>query len=282
LGERWDSPALRRRRLGAALRRHREAAGLTIDVVANRLACSPSKISRIETGHTRASADDVRTILTFCRVAEAEVHQLVEIAERARERPWWASLSSSLSGAFIGLEAAAYQIRSYETMCVPGLLQTEAYARCVIGAGGPFASDVDVEGRVKVRIARKALLHGDEPAIFRTILDEAVLMRPVGGQEVMRGQLEHLVELASLPNVSVRVLPFDAGAHPGMEGSFVILNSSHEADPGTVFVAMATGGVFQERPTDLHRYETIFKRLWAASLPRDVSSRLLTRRAKES
>lgn len=279
LAERRDSPTLRRRRLGSELRRHREEAGLTIDVVASSLRCSPSKISRLETGRTGASAADVRAVLALCRVDAAEIEALVEIAEHTGQRPWWSSYGSVLTGAFVSFEAAAHDIRSYEAMCVPGLLQTERYARSVISAARPDATGAEVENRVQVRMARQALLHADEPVQFRAIMDEAVLVRPVGGRDVMRSQLEHLASVAELPNVSVHVLPFSVGAHPGMEGSFVILTFPHPADPATVFVAMATGGVFQERPADVDRYETIFERLWARSLPADESISLVSQMA---
>lgn len=276
-----DSPTLRRRRLGAELRRHREEAGLTIEVVASSLRCSPSKISRLETGRTGASAADVRAVLALCRVDAAEIEALVEIAEHTGQRPWWSSYGSVLTGAFVGLEAAAHDIRSFEAMCVPGLLQTERYARSVISVAWADATGAEVENRVQVRMARQALLREDEPVQFRAILDEAVLVRPVGGRDVMRGQLEHLASVAELPNVSIHVLPFSAGAHPGMEGSFVILTFPHPADLATVFVAMATGGVFQERPAEVDRYETIFERLRAASLPADESVSLVSQLAKE-
>ncbi len=278
---RRGSPTVRRRRLGGELRRYREAAGLTIDHVADRLDCSASKISRLETGQTGASPRDVRDMLALYGVAESELEDLVEIARETRKKGWWHSYGPVLTGAYVSFEAAAQSIRSYEAQCVPGLLQVPDYARGLIRAGRPEPSLQEVEDRVRLRLARQELLRQEDPVDFWCILDEAVLQRPVAGSEVMRQQLEHLISAAEWPNVTLQILPLEAGAHPGMEGSFVLLRFPHEADADTVYVTMATGGVFQEKPDELQRYSVIFDYLVAAALTPAASTALIATKVKE-
>jgi transcriptional regulator with XRE-family HTH domain len=280
-GRRGVSPTVRRRRLGAELRRYREAAGLTIDQVAEHMDCSASKISRLENGQTGSSPRDVRDILALYRVGGAELEELLEIAKETRQRGWWQQQGAVLTSAFIGFEAAAQQIRSYEAQCVPGLLQTEEYARCLITGGGGDTAE-QVENRVRVRMARHSLLTQDDPLMFWCVLDEAVLLRPVGGRQVMQRQLVRLAEVSLLDNVTLQVLPLEIGAHAGMDGSFVLLRFPHEGDPDTVYVTMATGGVFQEKHDELHRYGLIFDRLAEVALTPEDSTALVLKMAKES
>ncbi len=278
---RRGSPTVRRRRLGAELRRYREASGFTIDYVAEQLDCSASKISRLETGQTGASPRDVRDMLALYHVASPELDELVDIARETRKRGWWQSYGSVLTGAFVGFEAAAETIRSYEAQCIPGLLQIEDYARSLIRASRPEPSTTDVDDRVRVRLARQELLTQDEPVDFRCIIDEAALLRPVGGHDVMRRQLEYLVMVAEWPNVALQVLPLEAGAHAGMEGSFVLLGFADEADADTVYVTMATGGVFQEKVEEMLRYTTIFEHLQEIALSPGDSAEFVAKMAKE-
>jgi transcriptional regulator with XRE-family HTH domain len=265
--------------LGAELRRFRETAGLTIDQVAEQLNCSTSKISRLETGQTGSSPRDVRDMLALYEVGENELEELMEVARETRQRGWWQPYGSLLTSAFIAFESAAQLIRSYEAQCVPGLLQTEEYARCLISAGR-LDNPEQIDDRVRVRMARHSLLTQDDPAHFWCVLDEAVLLRPVGGRTVMRKQLDHLASLAELPNVTLQVLPLHVGAHAAMEGSFVMMKFP-DPDPDTVYVTMATGGVFQEKPHELSRYATIFDRLTDAALTPDESAALVRTLARE-
>jgi transcriptional regulator with XRE-family HTH domain len=274
------NPTVRRRRLGAELRRYREAAGLTIDQVAERLECSASKISRLETGQTGSSPRDVRDILAIYGVGESELESLLEVARETRQRGWWQPYGSVLTSAFIGFEAEAKLIRSYEAQCVPGLLQTEEYARALITATGEESPE-QIDNRVRLRMVRHELITHDDPVEFWCVLDEAALLRPVGGRRVMQRQLESLATMAELPNVRLQVLPLDIGAHAGMDGSFVLLSFPHESDPDTVYVTIATGGVFQEKADELSRYATIFDRLQEAALPPEESAALVNQMAKE-
>jgi|UPI0005A054EB transcriptional regulator with XRE-family HTH domain len=275
------SPTIRRRRLGAELRRYRDAAGVTIDVVAERLGCSPSKVSRIETGHTSATPRDVKDMLDIYGVDGVESDELVQISREARQKGWWHPFSTVLSGAFVGMEAAAKTVRAYEQQVVPGLLQTDKYAIAMIRAARPSDSDQEIEQRVRVRMARQALLIQDDPIDLQVVLDEAVVSRPVGGDEVMRDQMLRLVEMSLLPNVTLQILPFAAGAHAGMDGTFSILDFPDAEDPNVVFAENATGGLFLEKSDELRKYNSIFETIRATALSPEESRNMIVLLAEE-
>jgi transcriptional regulator with XRE-family HTH domain len=281
VASRRGSPTLRRRQLGMELRRLREAAGATIDRVAERLGCSASKISRIETGQTGATPRDVRDMLEFYDVVPEHTDALLQIAREARQKGWWQLYGDVLTGAYVGLEAAADRVRAYEALVVPGLLQTEDYAWAMIHAARPDIGAVEIDKRVRVRISRQSLLTQDDPIDLWVVLDEAVLRRPVGGTKVMRRQLDHMVTMAELPNVTLQVLPFAAGAHAGMDGTFSILMYDDSADQNFVFAANAAGGLFLEKDEELHRYAFIFDYLRANALRPDESVSAIAKLAKE-
>jgi transcriptional regulator with XRE-family HTH domain len=269
------SPTIRRRRLGVELRRHREAAGVTIDVVADRLGCSTSKVSRIETGHTSASPSDVQHILDIYGVEDSVKAELVQISREARQKGWWHPYSTVLASAYVGLETAARSIRAFEQHVVPGLLQSEEYAIALIRGARLDDTEQEIEQRVRVRMQRQALLIQDDPIDLRVVLDEAVLSRPVGGEPVMLDQLKKLIEAARLPNVTLQILPFAAGAHAGMDGSFVILEFEEEGDADVVFIDNATGGLFLEKAEELRKYISIFDTVRATALPPEESIEMI-------
>jgi transcriptional regulator with XRE-family HTH domain len=275
------SPTIRRRRLGAELRRRRESAGVTIDGVAERLECSASKISRIETGHTSATPRDVRDMLEIYGVVGPESDELVQIAREARQKGWWHPYSTVLTGAYVGLEAAADSVRAYEQQVIPGILQTDEYARAMIKAARPDITADEVDRRVRVRLGRQSLLKQDDPIDLWVVLDEAVVSRPVGGDAVMRAQLERLVDAADLPNVTLQILPFDAGAHAGMDGTFAILDFPEPSDPDVVYAENATGGLFLEKGDELRKYVFIFDHIRAAALGPEESVAYLSKLIKE-
>ncbi|TMM40233.1 MAG: helix-turn-helix domain-containing protein [Actinobacteria bacterium] len=275
------SPTVRRRRLGLELRRLREAAGVTIDVVADRLECSSSKISRIETGHTGATPRDVRDMLAVYGVDGSAAEELLQVAREARLKGWWHLYGTVLTTAYVGLEAAASEIHAYEGQVVPGLLQVEEYARAMIVKGRPDISPVELDRRVHVRMERQSLLTQDDPLRLWAVLDEAIFHRLVGGPAVMTRQIDHLVMVADLPNITLQVLPFAIGAHAGMDGSFAILGYEEPADPDVVFAENAAGGLFLEKDEELRRYHFIFDHLRASALPPDESVALLAARVKE-
>lgn len=269
------SPTIRRRRLGVELRRHREAAGITIEVVTERLGCSPSKVSRIETGHTGAAPRDVHDILDIYGVPESVHRELVQIAREAKQKGWWHPFSTVLNSAYVGLEAAARSIRTYEQQVVPGLLQSEEYAIAMIRAARLGDTDAEIEQRVHVRMERQSLLTQDDPIDLRVVLDEAVLSRPVGGDKVMRDQLIRLIEAAGLPNVTMQILPFAAGPHAGMDGTFAILEFEEAEDADVVFAENATGGLFLEKAEELRKYYSIFEKIRATALDPDESIEMI-------
>jgi transcriptional regulator with XRE-family HTH domain len=275
------SPTIRRRRLGAELRRHREAASVTIEGVAEQLECSASKVSRIETGHTSATPRDVRDMLRIYGVVGTESDELVQIAREARQKGWWHPYSTVLTGAYVGLEAAAGSVRAYEQQVVPGLLQTEDYAKAMIRAARPDITVEEVNQRVRVRLGRQSLLSQDDPIDLWVVLDEAVVSRPVGGDAVMRAQLARLVEASDLPNVTLQILPFEVGAHAGMDGTFSILDFPEPGDPDVVYAENATGGLFLEKDDELQKYIFIFDHIRAAAMRPEESVALIAKLAEE-
>lgn len=278
---RRSSPTVGRRRLGIELRRLRDQAGVTIEAVADRLECSSSKISRIETGHIGASPRDVRDMLAIYGVSGEPAEELVRLARDSRQKGWWQMYGTVLTGAYVGLEAAAARVHAYEALVFPGLLQTSDYAREVIRAARPDITAENLDRRIDVRTRRQSLLNQEDPLHVWAILDEAVFHRVVGSTAVMRGQLEHVLARVELPGVTVQVLPFAAGAHAGMDGTFAILEYDEDADRDVVFAENAAGGLFLEKDDELERYKTIFRYLQETALPPEQSAEFVSAKAKE-
>jgi len=266
---RGPSPTVRRRRLAAELRRLRDAAELTIDEVGEKLECSASKISRIETGHVGVTPRDVRDMLEVYGIEDDEREALVQLSREARKKGWWHSYNEVFTGAFVGLESDASSLRTHQALLVPGLLQTEGYMRAVIRAIRPDWTEADVDRRVVARVTRQKLLTDPHPPEYWAVIDEAVLRRTTGSPAIMRAQLQRLIELAALPHVTLQVVPFSAGAHAGMEAPFLILGFPEQADPDVVYVENTTSGVYLEQPSDVHRYTLMFDHLRAAALKPD-------------
>jgi transcriptional regulator with XRE-family HTH domain len=272
---RGQGPTVRRRRLASELRRLREVADLTIDEVGEKLECSASKISRIETGHVGVTPRDVRDMLELYGISGDEQDALVQLAREARRRGWWHAYNEVFTGAFVGLEADASSLRAFQALLVPGLLQTERYARSVIKAMRPDADETEIARRVAARMARQQLLTDPAPPEYWAVIDEAVLHRAVGGPEVMGEQLARLREVAELPHVTIQVVPFATGAHPGMEGPFLILGFPEQADPDVVYVDSTPTGLYFEAVKDVHRYALMFDHLRATALKPDDSLQLI-------
>jgi transcriptional regulator with XRE-family HTH domain len=277
---RGQGPTIRRRRLASELRRLRETADLTIDEVAEKLECSASKISRIETGHVGVTPRDARDMLELYGQAGDEREALVQLAREARKPGWWQAYKEVFTGTFVGLEADASSLRAFQALLVPGLLQTEPYARAVIRAMRPDADESDIQRRVAARTARQQLLTDPNPPEYWAVIDEAVLHRVVGAPEVMAHQADRLLTMAQLPHVTIQVVPFGAGAHPGMEGPFLILGFPEQADPDVVYVDSTSGGFFLELPPDVRRYILMFDHLRATALKPDDSVELIAAAAE--
>ena len=262
------SPTVRRRRLGSELRHLREFAGLTCEQAADHLGCSASKISRLETARVPARPADVLTLCVLYRASEEQIAALVALARESKTEGWWQRFDGVLPdwfGTFVGLEAEAAIIRTYEIQLVPGLLQTEDYARALFenaDLGGPES----VEANVSIRRSRQQILYGDNPPQYWSVLSEAALNRLVGGPAVMREQLFYLTEISELRNVTIQVIREDAGAHPGMVTPFVILGFPDRADPEVTFVDYLTGALYLEKREEVDRFNLAFNHLVAAAI----------------
>lgn len=261
-------PAVRRRKLGAELRALRTSAGLTSGEAAGLVGWHQSKVSRIETGTSGAKPGDVRLLLDAYGVADERLRDLLLVLASAHDAAgrdhWWHAYRGELPPAyrdFISLEAQASAMRTLETTVVPGLLQTREYARAVTGAAVGGLSEERLDALVEVRLARQDVLRRRRPLALSAVLDEAVLRRQVGGPEVMSRQLKKLAEAAEMPHVRLRVLPFSAGAHIGVTGSFVIFSFARTSDLDVVVLDHLTSSVHLERKEDLGAYTEAFDSL---------------------
>ncbi len=277
-----QNPTLRARRLALELLRRREAAGLTREETARQLEWSTSTIFRIETGRSRPQPGNVKVLLELYGVTGPERDGLIRLAREARQPGWWHSFRDVLPNpyeVFIGLEAGAASIRNFEPVVVPGLLQTEEYAR-QMSRGGPRELDRDdIERRVQVRMERQRILTRENRPRLWAVIDEAVIRRAVGGPEVMAEQLRHLIECAEQGKTTLQVVPFSAGAHAGTTGPFIILDFPEPTDPSVVYVETLAGDLYLEERADVDRYTLAFDRLLAAALHPDDSVRLVQQAA---
>ena len=268
------SPTVRRRELGARLRALRLAAGLTVEDVAGRMEVSPAKVSRIETAARGVSVNDIRVLCDLYQVTAEERERLLSLARESRRRSWWQQYGLDESVAtYVGLEDAAVAIQQYETSLVPPLLQTEAYARAVTAGTGPWLSDEQVDQLVATRMTRQELLSADRPLELWAILDESALRRLVGGPEVMREQLDQFVARSRSSQVTVQVIGLEAGAHPGMDSAFAVLQLAEVSD--VVYVEGLMGYFFLQSQGDVVRYRRAFDQLRAVALsPADSRDRM--------
>lgn len=271
------SPTVRRRELGALLRTLRADRGLSAEEVTERLLFSPTKLSRIETGHSGASQRDIRDLCELYGVTDPDERaRLMNLAQEGKQRGWWQEYDLPYA-TYVGLEAEATSVDDYISGSVPGLLQTADYAHAMLQAEIPPFSPQELQRRVHVRITRQRLLTQGNRLRYHAILDEAAIHRQVGGAQVMRAQLQHLTESAQLPNVTVQIISFEAGAHPAMESVFSILNFEQPIVSDIVYVQGLVGNIYLERSTDLERYRRIFSHLRTIALDPADSISLLAR-----
>ncbi len=257
-----NSPTVYRLQLGRELRRLREAAGFSRDVAAGELECGVSKISKIETGKATLRPAEVRALLDRYGITDRD--EVLRLARDARRRsthrvPDWAKT-------FVGLEADAAEIRTYETELVPGLLQTEGYARVVTQAAEPTRDPREVERLVAARIERQQRLHSPGGPLIWAVLNEAVIRRQVGDKEIIGRQLEHLVAMGADPNITIQVLPFSAGAHPAMGSSFVHLRLDDPPDGEIIYLEDLSSADYLGRPAQIAGYLAAFGTLALAAL----------------
>lgn len=284
-----QSPIGSRRRLGAELRRLRAKTGLTLDEVAERMTCSPSKISRLETGKGIPKVPDVSELMRIYGVAsDTERDMLLRLVRDGRQQGWWVPLTEGVQperfvlespARYASLENDATAIRSFDTTVVHGLLQTEDYARAVVSALLPHHSAEEIDRLVALRAKRQDALHRTDPPplAVTVVLDEAVLARPVGGPGVMVTQLARLRELAALPHVAVRVLPFAASMLRAHAGRFVLLSIPEDLGSDVVYIEGGAGEAYLDHEPDVQLYQEVFADVLRHALPAAESLKMISR-----
>ncbi|MGB6577508.1 MAG: helix-turn-helix transcriptional regulator [Streptosporangiaceae bacterium] len=270
------SPTVRQRELGKRLRQLRNQHGLTVEDVAEKLLCSPTKISRLETGTRRPSLRDVRDLTGLYDVDEVTSVALMDLARGAREQVWWTQYLDLNLDPYLGLEQDTTAITSFTTFYIPALLQTEEYTKAIIGSIAPKMDPDILRQRVEVRMRRQQRLEGENPPRYRVLLDEAVLNRAIGGPAVMAAQLAKILEAEKHGKVTVQVVPFEIGAHVAQDSNFILFE--FEDNPSlspVVFVEGLTGNQYLEKPSDITRYREAIEYLRdAAHTPRDSLARI--------
>ncbi|MFF5390872.1 helix-turn-helix domain-containing protein [Streptomyces sp. NPDC013012] len=277
------NPTVRRRRLGQELRKLREAKNMTAEQVAERLLVSQSKISRLENGRRSISQRDVRDL---CGVYEVEdermVESLMQMAKDSRQQGWWHAFGDIPYSVYIGLETDAESLRMYEPQIIPGLLQTHEYAEAVIAGALPESTPADIEKRVQVRTRRQERIRDEErPLRLWAVIDEGALHRIVGSRPLMVQQLEHLLEQSQLPHVTVQVMPFDMGAHPGISGQYSILEFPDTSDSSVVYIEGVTSDLYLEKTQDVGKYSVMYEHLRAQALNVDQTREFISKMAKK-
>lgn len=268
------NPTLRQRQLASRLRELRLEAGLSIAEVAERTLSSPAKISRIETGQRLASLRDVRDLCMLYGVPGTE---LMQLAREASQQEWWQEHEDVNFRPLIGMEWEASAITEYETTTIPGLLQTEDYARAVIRGFLPRIDPDVLEERVQVRMKRQDVLHKTVPPRYWVLLDESALHRRFGGLEVMRRQCARLADLAEVPDITIQVIPYTAGPHMALDSAFMLLEFADTAGVAdTVFMDTLAGQFFMEKRSQIDRFKEVVDHLRAVALsPGDSLARIL-------
>jgi transcriptional regulator with XRE-family HTH domain len=264
-------PTVRRMLVGARLRRLRTDMGLSREQAGEALRASAWKIHRLENGQVGFKERDIVDLLRLYGVTDpAEVAEFVTLAHEANTPAWWQNYGDVLPQwfrAYVDLESAATLIRTYEGQFIPGLLQTDDYIRAVVGGAHLDEASEEVGRRVRLRLARQTLLTREHPPRLWAVVDEAALRRPVGGREVMRGQLERLIDATKLPNVTLQILPFAAGAHSAMVGAFSILRFADQELPDVVYLEHLTNAVYLDRRDEVERYLDVMELLCLQSEP---------------
>jgi len=278
-------PTVRSRRVGTELRRLREAAGVTTAQAAELLNCSPAKISRIENGIVTARVGDLRLLLDRYGDQDTEHRAYLErLARESNKRGWWQDYDDTIPpyyADFIGLETDAGYIKTWEPTAVPGILQTPEYARAVMLANPAMISPDKLENFISIRRERQARLEQGTDVRLDAVIWEAALLTTVGSGEVQRGQLGRLLELMDRPNISVQVLPLEAGDKASMSGSFVMFSFGSERSVSTVFVENLTSSQYLERDQELRGYTLVFDALRSAALSPAASAARIRQRLEQ-
>jgi transcriptional regulator with XRE-family HTH domain len=269
-GTRSGGPTVQRLVLGGQLHRLRESRGITAEQAAEAIRGSHSKISRIEHGRVGFKARDVADLLTLYGVTDAEERAaLLNLAKEANARGWWHAYSDILplwAESYVGLEAAASVIRTYQIQLIPGLLQTEGYARALIRQGSA-ATEEEIARRGELRASRQEILRRPDAPQLWVVIDEGALRRPVGSREIVREQLEYLAEVAEHPAVTLQILPFSAGAHSAMGGPFTILRFAEPDLADVVYIEQLTSALYFDKPAEVDSYLEVMDRLCLEARP---------------
>jgi transcriptional regulator with XRE-family HTH domain len=277
-------PTVLRMLLGIQLRRLREAAGLTPDQAGYEIRASRSKISRVEHGRVGFKERDVSDLLSLYGVTDPrERERMLALARQANNQGWWAKYDDIMPDwfeSYVGLEQATSLIRNFELQFVPGLFQTEEYARGVTMLGHRSAPGPEIEHRVSLRMQRQKILERDDSPRIWAVVDESALRRPLGGVEAMQAQLRHLAEVTEYPRVTLQVMPFSRGGHPAAGGAFTVLRFAEPDLPDIVYLEQLTSALYLDRRDEVDHYMEVMNRLSAeADTPAD-SARLLEKIAK--
>ncbi|MDT0380365.1 helix-turn-helix transcriptional regulator [Streptomyces sp. DSM 42041] len=270
--------------LGLRLRDLREKAGVSFDRAAEALRVNPTTVRRMEKAEVGLKPVYVEKLLQVYGVGHAEGLAFLSLVEEANNPGWWHRFRDVLPSWFslyVSLEESASVIRAYEPQCVPGLLQTEDYARALLRVGFPGAPDEELDRRVALRMARQSLLARRKDVRLWAVLDETVLRRPVGGAAVMRGQIDRLAEAAAAPNISLQILPYAAGPHPGMFGPFQLFRFDIPELPDIVYTESLTGAVYHDERADTVAYLEALDRMGAQAAPLADTGRILGDLRKE-
>ncbi|GAA0847546.1 helix-turn-helix domain-containing protein [Streptosporangium amethystogenes subsp. fukuiense] len=271
-----NSPTVKRRRLSQAFRQLRQEAGLSVTEAARRLEWEPSKISRMERNEWKLpSVHDIRLMLDFYGVTDEDQREaMITLARESRQRGWWEKYQDVFRTSLPDFEAGASVIRTWEVVLIPGLLQTEAYAKAVWRAGRVLDESL-IERHVQARLARQEILTNENPPTLLALIDEAALRKSIGGAEVMREQINHLIAMAARPNITIQVVPDSAGAHPALDGAFVILDFPN--DPSLIYTVTVTENLWLEQQVDYQRYGLIYNHVMTLALSPEESVRYLAK-----
>jgi transcriptional regulator with XRE-family HTH domain len=291
LAETQAGSTVPRRQLGRYLRSLRVEAGLTVRAAAKELERSEPTLWRIESGLVSVRSLEVEIMCRLYGANDDMTKALMALARETKAKGWWQTYGDVVPewfDLFVGLEGAADRMSEYEDSLVPGLFQTEGYARTLITADHLDEGTAEIDRRVQLRVGRQAILRRPvNPPLLRVILRESILHSPVGGNTVMAGQLDRLIEVSKLPNVSLRVVPAAAGFHPGiLAGSFTVLRfplngGGQESEPPTIYQEMYTGALYLDKPNEVERYDAAFEATWEASLDQTASRELIAGTAEE-
>jgi transcriptional regulator with XRE-family HTH domain len=273
------SPTVRRRELGARLRALRTEKNLTVEQVAATVLCSASKVSRMETGHGVATPRDIRDLCDLYGVTDqAERERMLQLAREGRQQGWWQPYDLDFD-TYVGLEAAAIGLKYYQSTIVPGLLQTADYARAMLEVSIPKLAPERMNELLEVKMTRQRILSREQPLRLWAVIDEAALHRVVGGPAVMAEQLQRIAEVTSNPNVTMQVIPYEAGAHPAMDSTFNILEFA-DSVPDVVYVEGLVGWIYLDRPAEIDKYQQVFDNLCHLALSSKESIDLVAKIGK--